>query len=87
MPVTIQVLDAMGIDSRVTRFVIPVSIHVYLFYKSLSTKYFENCIHEFVKVGATVNMDGTALYEAVAAIFIAQLRNVGLSFGQLVAVR
>lgn len=26
-------------------------------------------------------------YEAVAAIFIAQLRNVGLSFGQLVAVR
>lgn len=26
MPVTIQVLDAMGIDSRVTRFVIPVNL-------------------------------------------------------------
>lgn len=37
MPVTINTLDDMGIDGRVTRFVIPV--------------------------GATVNMDGTALYE------------------------
>ncbi|XP_020282833.1 excitatory amino acid transporter 1 isoform X1 [Pseudomyrmex gracilis] len=37
-------------------------------------------------IGATVNMDGTALYEAVAAIFISQVRKVGLSFGQLVAV-
>lgn len=38
-------------------------------------------------IGATINMDGTALYEAVAAIFIAQVRNFHLSFGQLVAVR
>jgi Na+/H+-dicarboxylate symporter len=30
---------------------------------------------------------GTALYEAVAALFIAQLRNVQLSFGNIVAVR
>ncbi|CAF4838500.1 unnamed protein product [Rotaria sp. Silwood1] len=29
-------------------------------------------------VGATVNMDGTALYEAVAAIYIAQLRGIPL---------
>lgn len=37
-------------------------------------------------IGATINMDGTALYEAVAAIFIAQLREVPLSFGNIVAV-
>ncbi|XP_067205423.1 excitatory amino acid transporter 1-like isoform X1 [Linepithema humile] len=61
LPIAIGCLeDRNGIDSRVTRFVMPI--------------------------GATVNMDGTALYEAVAAIFISQVRQVGLSFGQLVAV-
>ena len=62
LPLAISCLEEKnGIDSRVTRFVMPI--------------------------GATVNMDGTALYEAVAAIFISQVRKVPLSFGQLVAVR
>lgn len=60
MPITINCLDNMGIDPRVTRFVVPV--------------------------GATINMDGTALYEAVAALFIAQLRNKALTLGKIVAV-
>jgi Na+/H+-dicarboxylate symporter len=38
-------------------------------------------------LGATVNMDGTALYQGVAAVFIAQTLNLGLSvFDQLTIV-
>ena len=40
-----------------------------------------------VPVGATVNMDGTALYEAVGAIFIAQLNGIPLGIGQIATVR
>merc|ERR1712186_303204 len=31
-------------------------------------------------------MDGTALYEAVAALFIAQVRNMQMSIGQTIAI-
>ncbi len=37
-------------------------------------------------LGATINMDGTALYESVAAVFIAQVFGIDLSFGQQVIV-
>ncbi|XP_022194064.2 excitatory amino acid transporter [Nilaparvata lugens] len=39
-----------------------------------------------VSVGATVNMDGTALYEAVAAIFIAQMNGIPLGLGEVITV-
>ncbi|KAF3832969.1 hypothetical protein F7725_026634 [Dissostichus mawsoni] len=61
LPVTFRCLEEnLGIDKRVTRFVLPV--------------------------GATINMDGTALYEAVAAIFIAQMNGIHLDWGQIVTV-
>lgn len=37
-------------------------------------------------LGATINMDGTALYEAVAVLFMAQAYGIELSFMQLVLV-
>uniref|UniRef100_A0A8D0GEW5 Amino acid transporter n=1 Tax=Sphenodon punctatus TaxID=8508 RepID=A0A8D0GEW5_SPHPU len=37
-------------------------------------------------IGATINMDGTALYEAVAAIFIAQMNSIILDAGQIATV-
>ncbi|XP_069761023.1 excitatory amino acid transporter 1-like [Narcine bancroftii] len=61
LPITFRCLeDKIGLDKRVTRFVLPV--------------------------GATINMDGTALYEALAAIFIAQINNLDLNFGQILTI-
>jgi Na+/H+-dicarboxylate symporter len=46
-----------------------------------------NRVASFVlPLGATVNMDGTALYEAVAAMFIAQAYGIDLSIGQQVVI-
>ncbi|HEY5688029.1 MAG TPA: dicarboxylate/amino acid:cation symporter [Yeosuana sp.] len=37
-------------------------------------------------IGATVNMDGTSLYQAVAVIFLAQLHMIDLTFGQQLTI-
>jgi Na+/H+-dicarboxylate symporter len=39
-----------------------------------------------IPLGATVNMDGTALYEAVATVFLFQVFGIDLSMGDLVIV-
>jgi Na+/H+-dicarboxylate symporter len=39
-----------------------------------------------VPLGATLNMDGTALYEAAAALFVANLAGIELGFGQQLLV-
>ncbi|XP_046546859.1 excitatory amino acid transporter-like [Haliotis rubra] len=62
LPVTMQcVEERMKVDTRISRFVLPV--------------------------GATVNMDGGAVYAAIAPMFIAQYNGISLSFGNVIIVR
>lgn len=38
-------------------------------------------------LGATINMDGIALYETIGAIFIIQLRGLDISLIRVIAIR
>lgn len=61
LPVTMEcVEDNLGVDKKVTSFVLPI--------------------------GATVNMDGTSLYQAVAVVFLAQFHMIDLSLGQQLTI-
>ena len=46
-----------------------------------------NDVRSFVlPLGATINMDGTALYQGVASLFIAQLYGIDLGFNELLTI-
>lgn len=45
-----------------------------------------NVVRFCVPIGATINMDGTALYEAVAALFIAQSRGLEMDLAKVIIV-
>ncbi|XP_041987140.1 excitatory amino acid transporter isoform X2 [Aricia agestis] len=61
LPVTFRAMEGpLRIDSRITRFVLPI--------------------------GCNINMDGTALFLAVASIFICQMNNISLGFAQLATI-
>lgn len=38
-------------------------------------------------IGATMNMDGAALYEAIAALFVARVNNMEFNLGQIIVLR
>ncbi|XP_041804943.1 excitatory amino acid transporter 1-like [Chelmon rostratus] len=40
--------------------------------------------HFVLPIGATMNMDGAALYECIAALFIAQVNNMDFNLGQII---
>ncbi|CAH1374667.1 hypothetical protein MTP99_015995 [Tenebrio molitor] len=61
LPVTFTLMeDKLKIDSRITRFVLPI--------------------------GCNINMDGTALFVAVASVFFAQTNSISLGMGELITV-
>lgn len=61
LPINLRLMeDKLKIDSRITRFVLPI--------------------------GCNINMDGTALFIAIATIFFAQSHNINLGTGDLVTV-
>lgn len=62
---------------------LPVSIQCL----EVNNKVNPNVVRFMLPIGSTINMDGTALYEAVAAIFIAQIRGIVLSWGNIIAIR
>lgn len=60
LPLTIENMEDLGVDSSVASFTLPL--------------------------GATVNMDGTAIMQGVACIFIAQIYGIDLGIGSLLTI-
>ncbi|XP_062260175.1 excitatory amino acid transporter 1-like isoform X1 [Platichthys flesus] len=61
---------------------LPVTLHCMEVNHSMD----ERVTRFMLPTGATMNMDGAALYEAVAALFIAQLHNMNFDFGQIIVL-
>ena len=80
--------------------IVPPFVHIsdIIYFSSATLPVTMECLEERNKIdirvakfvapiGATINMDGTALYEAVAAVFIAQVNGIGLNVGEVITVR
>lgn len=84
LPVSIKCLEENAkIDVRVSRFMLPLGATI-----NMNGAFRLQCyrVEEILIFVLTYTSVGTALYEAVAAIFIAQLRHVDLSIGNVIAV-
>lgn len=61
LPITMECVEEnLGVDKRITSFVLPI--------------------------GATVNMDGTSLYQAIAVIFLAHIHNIDLTMAEQLTI-
>jgi Na+/H+-dicarboxylate symporter len=80
LPVTFRCLEeTLKLDRRVTRFVLPIGATVNMGKQDMNINENHRRTIHF--------LDGTALYEAVAPVFLAQLMGRQLGIGQLVIVR
>ncbi|XP_062259871.1 excitatory amino acid transporter 1-like isoform X2 [Platichthys flesus] len=61
---------------------LPVTLHCMEVNHSMDTR----VTRFLLPTGATMNMDGGALYEAVAALFIAQLHNMNFDLGRIIVL-
>jgi Na+/H+-dicarboxylate symporter len=73
-------LTAFGTDSSSAT--LPVTIETAIDEGECS----EQASNFVLPLGSTINMDGTALYEAVAVLFLFQLYGIDLGFGQILLV-
>ena len=69
-----MLLNTLRVSVR--HYLIPVTSRCLI--EKLSFK--EDKVNFIIPIGATINMDGTALFECVVVIFIAQLYGIDLSF-------
>lgn len=82
LPVTFRCLEeTLKLDKRVTRFVLPIGATVNMGKQRKKLAFTIYDTRDFYV------LDGTALYEAVAPVFLAQLNGIHLGIGQLIVVR
>ena len=94
---TFIILIRLKVGTRSVNFVSLFSRVFLQHYRAAALPVTFRCMHEnnhvdpriskfVLPIGATVNMDGTALFVTVASIFIAQMNGIDLNAGQLVTV-
>jgi proton glutamate symport protein len=77
---SIREVQILGFSTSSSSSVLPISLKV----AKEKLKIKERIADFVLPLGATINMDGTALYQAVATIFISQIYQIEFTFFQLV---